>query len=290
MDVQVDAAHTEAQCALQYFDDARAFDAQEAKSVGDHVKHFDVGHHALAMEARVPLRLQVRTDFVFAEILGDGNRKRGDHLRIAGTVRMLEQFGVNAVGAVPPHRPRAAAAEKRGCAREQQLQMIVQLGHRADRAARRAHRIGLVDRDCRRHAFDAVHRRTIHPIEKLARVRRERLYVAPLALRVQRIEDERALARARNARYDDQFAGGNVEIEIAKIVLTGAANANRFARRCRRCRHRLVGKAAGAAAKDSRSLGEVSAKCRALAGEPLGVRMRRVRRCAHVAAVRSVPK
>jgi hypothetical protein len=39
-------------------------------------------------------------------------------------------------------------------AREQQLQVIVELGHRADRGARAAHRVRLVDRDGRR---DTIH-------------------------------------------------------------------------------------------------------------------------------------
>ncbi len=50
----------------------------------------------------------------------------------------------------------AAAAMQRAGARVQQLQVIVDLGHRADRGARGAHRIGLVDGDGRRNALDAV--------------------------------------------------------------------------------------------------------------------------------------
>ena len=147
-------------------------------------------------------------------------------------------------------------------AREQQLQVIVELGHRADGRARGAHRIRLVDGDGRRNAIDAIHRGLVHAVEELARVRRERLDVTPLALGVQRVEHQRGLARARHAGHDHQFAQRNLEVEVLQIVLARAADADRFARRCGRCRHRLVGEAAGAAAKDSRSLGEVGAKCR----------------------------
>jgi hypothetical protein len=71
---------------------------------------------------------------------------------------------------VVPHRQRGLAVEQLRGAREQQLQVVVQLGHRADRRARGAHRVGLVDGDGRRHAVHAVHRRAVHAVEELPRV------------------------------------------------------------------------------------------------------------------------
>jgi len=53
---------------------------------------------------------------------------------------------------IASHRLGALAAVKLRSACEQQLQVIVQLRHRADRAARGAHGIGLIDRDRGRHA------------------------------------------------------------------------------------------------------------------------------------------
>ncbi len=93
--------------------------------------------------------------------------------------------------------------------------MIVELGHRADGGARRAHGVRLVDRDRGRDAVDAVHLRLVHAVEELPRVRRERLDVAPLPFRVHGVERERRLARAAHARHDDELVERQVEIEAS---------------------------------------------------------------------------
>ena len=71
---------------------------------------------------------------------------------------------------------------------------------------RGAHQVGLVDRDRRRHAVDAVDRRAVHTVEELARVGAEGLDVAPLALGVQRVEHQARLARTAGTGDDRQFA------------------------------------------------------------------------------------
>src|SRR5438067_1383551 len=108
---------------------------------------------------------------------------------------------------VAHHRFAAAAAVELGRAREQELQVVVELRHRADRRARGAHGIRLVDGDCRRNAFDCVDLRLVHAVEELPRVRAEGLDVAALAFGIQRVEDERGLPGAGNARDDDELAG-----------------------------------------------------------------------------------
>ncbi len=64
----------------------------------------------------------------------------------------------------------ATGAVKIGEAREKQFQMIVQLRHRADRGARCANGIRLIDRYRRRNAVDRLDLRFIHPVEELPRV------------------------------------------------------------------------------------------------------------------------
>jgi hypothetical protein len=112
-------------------------------------------------------------------------------------------------------------------AREQQLQVVVELGHRADRRARGAHRVGLVDGDGGRDALDTVDRRLVHAVEELARVGREGLDVAALAFGVERVEDQRRFARAGHAGHDHEFAGRDVEVEVAEVVLAGASQDDR---------------------------------------------------------------
>ena len=69
--------------------------------------------------------------------------------------------------------------------------MVVQLGHRADRGTRSAHRVGLVDGDGGRDALDRVDLRLVHAVQELARVGAEGLDVTALAFGIQSVEDER---------------------------------------------------------------------------------------------------
>src|SRR5438477_2966822 len=111
-------------------------------------------------------------------------------------------------------------------AREEQLQVVVQLGHRADRGARSAHRVGLVDGDRRRDAFHGVDLRPVHAVQELPRVRAERFHVAPLPFGIERIEDERGLVRAPTAGDDDELAARDRQGQILQVVLAGAADDN----------------------------------------------------------------
>ena len=223
--MDVDAAAADAQCALERVDDARALGALPAEAVGDDVEDLAVRALAFGVDARIALRFELRTHLVLGEVLRDLHRK-GHGETTVGAARMLFQAGEDGRRRIAPHGARTVAAVQARRAREHQFQVVVQLGHRADRAARRAHRIRLVDRDRRWHAFDAVHGRPVHAIEELPRVRREGLDVTALPLGVQRVEHERALARARHAGHHHQFAGRDVEVEIAQVVLARSADAD----------------------------------------------------------------
>ena len=75
-------------------------------------------------------------------------------------------------------------------ARPEQLQIIVDLRHRADGRSRALDRIRLLDRDRRRDAADIVNPRLVHAVEKLPHVGAECFDVAALAFRVNRVEGE----------------------------------------------------------------------------------------------------
>ena len=104
----------------------------------------------------------------------------------------------------PDDRPPADRAVRLAHARPQQAQVVVDLGDRADRRARVARGRLLVDRDRRREPLDRVHVGLVHLPEELARVGRQRLHVAALALGVDRVEREARLARARQPRDHHQ--------------------------------------------------------------------------------------
>ena len=109
---------------------------------------------------------------------------------------LARELRVDRLGVVAAHLAAAVAAMEHGRARVQELHVIVELGHRPDRRARRAHGVHLIDGDRGRDAFDPVDLRLVHAVEELARVGRERLDVAPLTFRVHGVERERRFARA----------------------------------------------------------------------------------------------
>ena len=224
--MDVHAPAPDAQRRLDRLHDARPLGGSEPQTV---LHHFERVAGTL-VDARVTLLLQQRADFGFLEVLRNDHREADVHARIAGRGRAVRGVGVNALRIVATHGLAAVTAVQSGGAREQQLQVIVEFGHRADGGARGAHRIRLVDGDGRRNAVDAVHRGLVHAIEELARVRRERFDVTPLALGVQRVEHQRRLARAGHARHHHEFLQRNIEVEILQIVLTRAAHDDRRAR------------------------------------------------------------
>ena len=111
-------------------------------------------------------------------------------------------------------------------ARVEQAQVVVDLGDGADGRARVVRRRLLLDRDRRRQALDQVDVGLLHQLQELARVRRQRLDVAALALGVERVEGERALARAGQPGDHDQPVARQVEIEVLEVVRACAADAD----------------------------------------------------------------
>ena len=107
---------------------------------------------------------------------------------------------------------------------EQELQVVVQLGHGADRRPRGLHRAGLVDGDGGRDVLDGLDVRLLHAVEELPGVGREALHVAALALRVQDVEGDGGLARPADAGHHRQCVEGDPEIEVLEIVLFGASD------------------------------------------------------------------
>ena len=105
---------------------------------------------------------QPSLQFFGAGVGGQFNRECDHPARVGVTQR--HQFFENTVGAVMRHRLCGLFVKQLPGACEQQLQMVVQFGHGADGGTRTAHRVGLVNGDGRRHAFDLVHRRTVHAV------------------------------------------------------------------------------------------------------------------------------
>ena len=125
----------------------------------------------------------------------------------------------------------AVRTEEAGAGGEELLDVVVQLGHRADRRARVADGVALADGDGGRDAVDRVDERRREAVEELPRVGRERLDVSPLPLGVDRVEHERRLPRPRHPRDDRDLPRGDVEVDAAQVVLPRPADADRLGRR-----------------------------------------------------------
>ena len=227
------------------FHGARALGAAQAEAVGDDIEHLDArrrgflclalgafGHwrrdfdFALGLDLGETAGRQPLLDFLGRGIGRQLHGERDRQPRIARSRAALLQRRVDRFRRVMPHRQRRHLVMQVGGAREQQLQMVIELGHRADRGARVAHRVGLVDGNRRRHAFDAVHGRLVHAVEKLARVGAEGLDIAALAFGIQRVEHQARLARAAGTCDHRQFTGADIEIYVLEIVLARAADAD----------------------------------------------------------------
>ena len=102
--------------------------------------------------------------------------------------------------------------------REQQPQVVVDLGDGADGRARIVAGRLLLDGDRGRQPLDQIDIGLLHQLQELARVCRERLDVAPLAFGIQGVERQRRLARSRQPGDHHQTVAGQIEIDVAQVV------------------------------------------------------------------------
>ena len=116
----------------------------------------------------------------------------------------------------------AARAVRDADARVEQAQVVGDLGHRADRGARRLRERPLLDGDGRAQALDALDVGLGELLEELPRVGAERLDVAALPLGVDRVEGERRLARAARPGEDDDLAARQAHADVLQVVLPRA--------------------------------------------------------------------
>jgi hypothetical protein len=153
----------------------------------------------------------------------------------------------------------AALVTVRGAdARPQQPQVVVDLGDRADGRTRVVRRRPLFDGDRRRKTLDAVDVRLLHLAEELPRICRQRLDVAPLAFRVQRVEGQRRLAGTRQAGDDDERVARQHHVDVFQVVLARALDDDRpllgVRRHGRRRRRPQRGAPAGTGFLDAQAL------------------------------------
>ena len=123
-------------------------------------------------------------------------------------------------------RRAAVVAVRMADPRPQQAQVVVDLGDGPDRRARVPRGRLLVDRDRRREALDRVDVGLVHLAQELARVGRQRLDVAALALGVDRVEGKARLAGPGEPGDDDQGVARQLEGDVLEVVLARARDAD----------------------------------------------------------------
>ena len=187
--------------------------------------------------------------------LGDRERERE---RLSRETR--ERIRPRGVGAARDDDLAAGGIDEVGAMGEPDFEPVAELRHRADRRARRADRVALLDRDGRTDVLRGIEGRRREEFQELADVRAERLDVAALPFGVQRVEDQGGFARAAEARDHDQLADRDVDVEALQVVLADAAKADRvWAGGGHRTLHRTrivpLGKPASALGSESRPAG-----------------------------------
>ena len=139
---------------------------------------------------------------------------------------MMEEVAKDAGGRFGTHWTGTLRAGGLRETREDHLQVVIDLGDRADGGAGGANVVDLLDGDGGRDAVDGIDLGLVHALEKLARVGRERLDVSALALGVDRVEGEGRLAAPAGAGDDAEFADGEIDIDALEVVLVGSTDLN----------------------------------------------------------------
>ena len=199
------------QCRLEVLDEPAAAGLAERDAV---LHHLEPARLACVDPGVALLREQVE-HLVLGEVVRHGDGEGDEGAAGSGS----QQLVGDALGGVPPDRPAALPAVQRGGPGVEQLQVVGQLGHRADRRARGAHRVGLVDGDGRGDAVDPVDARLVHALEELPGVGGEGLDVPALALGVEGVEGQRGLAAAAHAGHHDQLPERQLQVEALQVVL-----------------------------------------------------------------------
>ena len=230
--VNIHAATAALQAELDGFHGALLVGTLDAEAVGHHVEHLLAVHVALALHPRETAGRQPLLHLLRAGVGRQLDREAQHQARVVG-LGAGHQLRINALGGVMPDGQGRLAVEKFRGAGIEELQVVIQLRHRAHRGPAGAHRVGLVDGDRGWDAVDLVDRRAVHAVQELPGIGGERLHVATLALGVQGVEDETGLARAAGPGDDGEFRRAQIEVEVLEVVLPSASDADQTVSHCR---------------------------------------------------------
>ncbi len=185
----------------------------------------EADHAPVHAHAQVPLGGEC------GELLAEGSftaaHHRGQHGDRGSGGQPPEPFR-NLLRRLRGHRPLALRAVRAPEGREEDAQVVVDLGDGADGRPRMADRRPLLDRDGRAEPGHGLHVRLLHLVQELAGVGGEALHVAPLALGVEGIESQAALAGPRGPGDDHQPVAGDIAVHTLQVVDSRAADRDRL--------------------------------------------------------------
>ena len=135
--------------------------------------------------------------------------------------RQRQDAGDDLLARLGRDRPAALRAVPVADAGVEHAQEIVDLGDRADGRPRIVARRLLRNRDRRAEAADVIDLGLGHLPQKLPGERGQTLHVPPLPFGIERVERQRAFARAGNAGQANQLVARQHNIDAAEVVLAG---------------------------------------------------------------------
>ena len=111
---------------------------------------------------------------------------------------------------------------------EENPQVVVDFGDRADARTGRVAQVLLLDGNGRRKPFDMVDLRLLHLADELPGVRAEAFDVAPLAFGIDRVHGQRAFAGAARSAADGNLVAWHLDVDALQVMLPGSPHANRL--------------------------------------------------------------
>ena len=186
---------------------------------------FQAHHPPVHAHAQVPLRRQGR------ELLAEGPLAAPHHRRQhgqGGSCGQLPEFFRDLLRGLGGNGPLALRTVRPPQRREEDAEVVVDLGHGADGGPRVADRRPLLDGDGGTEPGDGLHVRLLHLVQELAGVRGKALDVAPLAFGVEGIEGQAALPGPRRPGDHDQAVPRDVAVHPLQVVDSRAADRDRL--------------------------------------------------------------
>ncbi len=184
---------------------------------------FERSKLAVDPRLREPARPQRRQ--LFLELALPATHGRREHVD-PGVLRIEHHHVGDALERLRGDFLAAVRAVRHADVGEQEPEVVVDLGDRADGRSRVGPGRFLLDGNRRRQPVDQIDVGLLHLLEELPGVGRQTLDIAALPFGVDRVEGQRRLARTRQARDHHELVARDVDVDVLEVVDARAAYGN----------------------------------------------------------------